>query len=102
MSTRGNSHVCAFCLPLLCRVVRRVPDQSVAPVTGVYHGAGLRLMHGQRDADRVRSELDVAQERDVGRLVMISPQDGYVGAVASSESLSDVEILREGDPRWII
>ena len=55
------------------------------------HGAGLRLMHGQRDADRVRSELDVAQERDVGRLVMISPQDGYVGAaVASSESLSDV------------
>ena len=66
------------------------------------HGAGLRLMHGQRDADRVRSELDVAQERDVGRLMMISPQDGYVGAVASSESLSSVEILREGDPRWII
>ena len=66
------------------------------------HGAGLRLMHGQRDADHVRGELDVAQERDMGRLTMIFPEKGYVGAVASSESLSNVEILREGDSRWII
>jgi hypothetical protein len=59
-------------------------------------------MHGQRDADHVRGELDVAQERDMGRLTMIFPEKGYVGAVASSESLSNVEILREGDSRWII
>ena len=66
------------------------------------HGAGLRLMHGQADAEHVHSELDVDRERAAERLRRIHPGEGYVGAVASSEAVTQVDIVREGDPRWII
>ncbi len=66
------------------------------------HGAGLRLMHGQADASEVHSELDVERERDAGRLLRWHPEEGYVGAIASSEPLSGVDVVKEGDARWII
>ena len=66
------------------------------------HGAGLRLMHGQADAPEVHSELDVERERTAGRLLRIHPGAGYVGAIASSGPLTDVETVTKGDPRWII
>ena len=66
------------------------------------HGAGLRLMHGQADAPEVHSELDVERERMAGRLLRIHPGAGYVGAIASSGPLTDVETVIKGDPRWII
>lgn len=66
------------------------------------HGAGLRLMHGQGDTPEVHSELDVERERSEGRLVRLLTPDRYVGAVASSEPLSSIDIVNEGDPRWII
>lgn len=66
------------------------------------HGAGLRLMHGQADAPEVHSELDVSRERAAARLLRIQPGDGYVGAIASSDPLDDVDFVREGDSRWII
>ena len=66
------------------------------------HGAGLRLMHGQADAPEVHSELDVERERNQSRLVRLLTEDRYVGAVASSEPLSDIDVVKEGDPRWII
>ena len=59
-------------------------------------------MHGQADIPEVHSELDVDRERGAARLLRIDPGEGYVGAIASSEALSDVDIIREGDPRWII
>ena len=66
------------------------------------HGAGLRLMHGQAESPDVHSELDVDRERAADRLLRIQPGEGYVGAIASSEPLVDVDLVTEGDPRWII
>lgn len=66
------------------------------------HGAGLRLMHGQADAPEVHSELDVERERNAGRLLRLHPADGYVGAMASSDPLSGIDLVEEGDLRWII
>lgn len=66
------------------------------------HGAGLRLMHGQADVPEVHSELDVGRERAAARLLRIHPGSGYVGAIASSEPLAGVDLVNEGDPRWII
>jgi len=66
------------------------------------HGAGLRLMHGQADAPEVHRELDVDRERAAARLLRIHPERGYVGAIASSEPLTDIDIIQDGDPRWII
>lgn len=66
------------------------------------HGAGLRLMHGQSAAEEVHDELDVAREREAGTLVRLRPREGYVGAIAGSRPLDSVDMVAEGDPRWII
>ena len=59
-------------------------------------------VRAQADAEHVHSELDVDRERAAERLRRIHPGEGYVGAVASSEAVTQVDIVREGDPRWII
>ena len=66
------------------------------------HGAGLRLMKGQGDEAEVRDELDVRRERSEGRLRSFAPATGYAGALASSEAIQDIEIVRPTEDAWII
>jgi 4'-phosphopantetheinyl transferase len=64
------------------------------------HGAGLRLMQGQREEEDVRSELDVAAERAAGRLRAFEPADGYLGALASTGQIAGVEVVRATSETW--
>jgi 4'-phosphopantetheinyl transferase len=58
------------------------------------HGAGLRLLRGQE------GELDVAAASAEGRLHFFSPGPGYAGAIASTEFVEGVEVIRPGDDLW--
>lgn len=58
------------------------------------HGAGLRLMSGP-DAD-----LDVEAEAVGGRLTFFSPGEGYACALASSEAIEDVRVIRPEMVSW--
>jgi 4'-phosphopantetheinyl transferase len=59
------------------------------------HGAGLRLMTGGE------IELDVDTAVRSGRLRPFPPADGYVGAVASTEIIGDIEVVRPDSEAWI-
>jgi hypothetical protein len=59
------------------------------------HGAGLRLMTGGE------VELDVEAAVRSGRLRPFPPGDGYVGAVASTEIIDDIEVVRPDAEAWI-
>jgi 4'-phosphopantetheinyl transferase len=58
------------------------------------HGAGLRLMRGGLD------ELDVEASLASGRLKPFSPGEGYVGAVAATEVIHEIEVIRPLDDSW--
>lgn len=66
------------------------------------HGAGLRLMKGQGAAPDVHRELDVERERRRRRLARLALPSGYCGALASTDEVTTVDVISEGDIRWII
>lgn len=58
------------------------------------HGAGLRLMSGHHE------ELDVEAALSSGRLKRFVPGEGYAGAVAATEVIEEIEVVRPGDASW--
>jgi 4'-phosphopantetheinyl transferase len=58
------------------------------------HGAGLRLMRGE-DA-----ELDLEPCAGSGRLRFFEPRDGYAGAIASTEVIDELEVVRPDSNPW--
>lgn len=60
------------------------------------HGAGLRLMRGED------VELDVDANAGKRRLRHFPPGDGYVGAIAATGPIEDVQIRCPGDDFWTI
>lgn len=58
------------------------------------HGAGLRLMRGHE------GDLDVEAVSAEGRLRRFSPGAGYVGALASTEVIDEVEVIRPRENPW--
>lgn len=58
------------------------------------HGAGLRLMRGRG------GDLDVEAAQAGGRLRRFAPGSGYAGALASTEVIDDVEIIRPEENPW--
>ncbi len=64
------------------------------------HGAGLRLMVGRGDEREVGVDLDVRGEFEARRLRLFSPAEGYSAAVASSEVVNEVEVIRWETQDW--
>lgn len=60
------------------------------------HGAGLRLMKGEP------GELDVQAAIDDGTLRYFSVAEGYAAAVATSEVVAEIEVIRPGSDMWTI
>ena len=60
------------------------------------HGAGLRLMRGRE------GELDIAAAEAKSLLRFFEPRSGYSAAIASTEVIDDIEVIRAGDYVWII
>lgn len=58
------------------------------------HGAGLRLMRGD-DA-----ELDVEAAADEGRLRHFLPGEDYAGAIASTQPIEELMVLRPEEDFW--
>jgi phosphopantetheinyl transferase len=58
------------------------------------HGAGLRLMSGHHH------ELDVEGALESGRLQRFAPGEGYAGAVAATEVIEEIEVVRPRDGSW--
>jgi len=58
------------------------------------HGAGLRLMRGRA------GDLDVEAAQAEGRLWHFAPASGYAGALASTEVIDEVEIIRPEENPW--
>lgn len=59
------------------------------------HGAGLRLMRGRE------GELDIEAAAARRMLHFFSPQVGYAAALASSDVIDDVDVVRTGEDVWI-
>lgn len=60
------------------------------------HGAGLRLMRGDR------TELDVEAATAEETLRHFDPGEGYMGAIASTQSMEGLTIVRPEEDFWII
>jgi 4'-phosphopantetheinyl transferase len=60
------------------------------------HGAGLRLMKGDV------GELDIQVAMDENRLRYFKTAVGYAAALASSEVIEDIQVLRPGEHEWTI
>jgi len=60
------------------------------------HGAGLRLMKGPV------AELDIQVALEDGRLRHFHAADGYCAALASSEVVEDIQIIRPAEDEWTI
>lgn len=58
------------------------------------HGAGLRLMRGEVE------ELDVEASLASGRLKPFSPGEGYLGAVAATDVIEEIEVVQPEDGAW--
>lgn len=63
------------------------------------HGAGLRLMKGTAGGPPVPA-LDVAAELESERLTYFDPGTGYLAAVASSERMEGVNVIRPDEDLW--
>jgi 4'-phosphopantetheinyl transferase len=58
------------------------------------HGAGLRLMRGRE------GELDIDAAEANRSLRFFEPRPGYSAAIASTEVIDDIEVIRAGDDVW--
>lgn len=63
------------------------------------HGAGLRLMKGTAGGPP-SAALDVRRELESGRLTYFDPGAGYLAALAGSERIHEVNVLRAGNDLW--
>lgn len=63
------------------------------------HGAGLRLMKGTAGGPP-DAALDVRRELESGRLTSFDPGAGYLAALAGSERIHEVNVLRAGNDLW--
>lgn len=60
------------------------------------HGAGLRLMTGREEA-----ALDIETSAAEGQLRSFFPSRGYVAAIASTEVIDDVDVIRPEGALWV-